>query len=86
MLSTTSNNTDHTTPTINPINPLPASDAQRVLSYNLFPSISRIVEELIFNSIEAGAKNIHLEIDFDRFDLKITDDGKSISFSEYLPN
>jgi DNA mismatch repair ATPase MutL len=83
MLSTTSD-TNHTTPTINPINPinpLPASDAQRVLSYNLFPSISRIVEELIFNSIEAGARNIHLEIDFDRFDLKITDDGKNISFS-----
>jgi DNA mismatch repair ATPase MutL len=55
--------------------PLEEQEVRKVAAASCFPNIVRIVEELVLNSIEARASTISIEIDFDRLDLKIKDDG-----------
>jgi DNA mismatch repair ATPase MutL len=55
--------------------PLEEQEVRKVAAASFFPNFVRIVEELVLNSIEAHASTISVEIDFDRFDLKIEDDG-----------
>lgn len=60
---------------MNSINPLPADDRLLIQAYTYYPSFSSIVEELVVNSLEAGATSIELYFDLEKLDLQIRDNG-----------
>jgi DNA mismatch repair ATPase MutL len=41
----------------------------------VYPSLNRVVEELIFNSLDANSGNIEIRIDFKTLSIEVNDDG-----------
>ena len=51
----------------------PVSSAVRAAS--VLPSLSRVVEELVLNSLDACSTKIEIKVDFSKFFVEVNDDG-----------
>lgn len=65
---------------MNSITRLAESTAMAISGSSRMPDVCQIVEELIFNSLDAKATFINISIDLNQFKLDVSDNG--IGFSE----
>ncbi|GAA5980009.1 hypothetical protein JCM10908_001497 [Rhodotorula pacifica] len=62
-----------------PIHPLPAKEAHLVRSAVVIPSLPRILNELVQNSIDAKATAVHCTVDLDTWTIRCDDNGVGFS-------
>lgn len=60
------------------VSPLDLQTVHRLRSPLTFDSFERVVAELVQNSLDSGAKNVDIRIDFARFTIVVEDDGRGI--------
>lgn len=53
------------------------SVSNAVRAASVLPSLSRVIEELVLNSLDAGSNNIEVKVNPGTFSLEVNDDGKS---------
>lgn len=58
------------------LKPLPAEIRSVVRSGIAITSISQCVEELVFNSIDAGARTVQVGVNPELFNVRVEDDGR----------
>lgn len=57
------------------VNKLDAATSSHVRSGFTIPSFGQCIEELVTNSVDAGARNVTCEFNVHKFYSKVTDDG-----------
>ena len=63
--------------------PLPSPVAGRLRSEALVNAITTVLIELLDNALDAGATAIIIEADLERFELRVSDDGRGIRGDEF---
>ena len=56
----------------------PVSSAVRAAS--VLPSLSRVVEELVLNALDACSTKIEIKVNFNNFFVEVNDDGRCVEF------
>lgn len=51
-------------------------DSCAVRAASILPSLSRAIEELVLNSLDAGSSNIEIKVDMTTFSFEVRDDGE----------
>jgi len=67
---------------LTPIALLSGADAGKLRSLELVVDISACVQQLVENSLDAGATSIECRIDCSKFSVSVTDNGRGISVDE----
>jgi hypothetical protein len=57
------------------IEALPPTTVDQIRACTILPWFHSFVEELVFNSLDAGATKIHVEINFLEFSVRVVDNG-----------
>ncbi|BFZ12012.1 hypothetical protein BsWGS_15051 [Bradybaena similaris] len=68
---------------MNTIQPLPADVRARVRTGVALTSFAQAVEELVLNSIDAGASSVAVRVDLTCFRIQVVDNGKGISLDQF---
>jgi len=63
----------------NSVKSLPRDIRSKIRSGIAISSISDCVEELVFNSVDAGAKTILVRVNLDNFNVTVEDDGAGLT-------
>lgn len=50
-----------------------------VRAASILPSLSRVIEELVLNSLDAGSSNIEVKVNMTTFSFDVKDDGECIT-------
>lgn len=66
------------------IRPLPPEVAKQINSSTAIPSLNCVIVGLVKNSLDAGARRLDIEVDYQRGSCTVEDDGNGIPPSEFL--
>ena len=63
--------------------PLPSEVAAQIRSSTAIPSLNSVVIGLVKNSLDAGARQLYIDVDYARGNCTVEDDGYGIPPSEF---